>query len=197
MRLVPSHHHGFAVLSWGFILSPDCTGNYTVTGQIQIPAMSVLSPMTQTHNRSEMQMEKTECVTFHFEKLFYFHILVVQTFVCLDLGFYTYFWPGFSCISWRVLVNRNRWFSFEVSKWAKDSLTQTGAEIIYSLVFVQHNSRRPWLECLVSPETEKKWSKIRDFWTAVYIVSKISSREGQKKKDTATENKDCSNLSMR
>lgn len=47
------------------------------------------------------------------------------------------------------------WLSFEVSKWAKESRSQTGAEIIHSLVFVQHSSRRPWLGCLVLPETKQ------------------------------------------
>lgn len=57
-------------------------------------------------------------VTFHFRNLFYFHILVGQTFLCLDLFFCIYFRPVFSSIFWKVLWTgtADSVTSFEVSR---------------------------------------------------------------------------------
>lgn len=158
---------------------------------LQIPAVPVLScwawlsPMTQTHNRSEIQMEKPGWRHLPLWKSPLLSHSGSSDLSLFGLSSSYLFAACFFLCFLEGLGNRLRWyFNFIWSEHEPsvfDSLFQTGSEIIYSLLFVQHSSKRPWLGCLVL-ETETKWSKIRDLWIAIDIVLKISSRGGGQKR---------------
>lgn len=191
---MPPHHYGLAVLCWEFVLSPALHWEWHSLGRYRfLPCLS-WAPWLKLTVEVKCKWKRQDGVTFHFENLLFSHSgssdfsLFGPRFLYLFLAwFFLHFLEG--------LVNGYRWLAFEASKWAKDSLSQIGAEIIYLLVFVQHSSRRPWLGCLVLTETKQN----KRLWIAIYIVLyitlKISSRGGWKK-DTATENKYWSNLTI-